>query len=166
MSRGLLAALVLPFLLVLQTRAAAPSTRPTTAPATTTASTRPSDDPDIKQLSHDAVSALARGENEKALALLDQLMAKTPDNVDYHLLDARALILVNKWKEAGVQAKWVLDHAQKDYQKEWANLYRAQAASKAGDNSTARTILKDLSANAGSAAVRTLASQTIEQLEP
>ena len=119
----------------------------------------------MKQLWQDSLNALTEGQNDKALTLLDRLLVIRPDNVDYHLLDARALVLVSKWKEAGVQSKWVLEHAHQNYQKEWATLYRAQSLSKAGDNATARAILKDLSANATSAAVKTTAAQLIDQLE-
>jgi len=165
--RGIFAAVVSVNLLLFSQLLGAVTSQPTTAPTTSAvATTQSARQLEIKKLESDATDAFTRGDDAKAMEILDRLLQIAPEDVNYHLLDARALALQGKWKEASGQADWVIAHATHEYQKEWANLVRAQAATKTGDKDTARSILKNLSANASSPAVKTTASQLIEQLEP
>jgi hypothetical protein len=86
---------------------------------------------DEEQLSNDAINAFRGEEYDKAFALAQQLIQRSPTKGAHRLLAARAAVRLKKWDEAAQQAQWLLDAQPgaaevQPWQLDWARLVRAE----------------------------------------
>jgi hypothetical protein len=124
---------------------------------------------DEDQAWQDAQNAWQEDRHADALRLAEQLIARTPDRPDYHVLAARAAAGLQRWTDADRHARWLLEespaapgHKVEPWQQDWARIVRAQVLLHTNHDDQGRHLLETVRDTATSTSARAAAEEMLK----